>query len=133
MNPKQAGILVVHQVPLVRQQIASIFAAEGLPKVTEVGSPEEALQLLDTKPCHLVVSDVHFPKGEALDFLKKVRAHSFPRVRKIGFVVLTADSTKESIEAFIGAGADDYILKPLTPNYISSRITSLLMKISADQ
>jgi two-component system, chemotaxis family, chemotaxis protein CheY len=128
----QAGILVVDRVALVRQQISSIFSVEGIKKVTGLSSPEEALKLLETKPCHLIVTELHFPSLGTLEFLKKVRAHPFPRVSGIGFVILTADSTKECVDAMMAAGADDYILKPLTPKCVQSRIFSLLMKLSAD-
>jgi two-component system chemotaxis response regulator CheY len=121
MLSSQAGILVVDRVALVRQQISTIFSTEGIKKVTELATPEEALELLETKPCHLIITDLNYPNSGALEFLKKVRAHSFPRVKGIGFVVLT-----------MAAGADDYILKPLTPNYVQSRIFSLLMKLKAD-
>jgi two-component system chemotaxis response regulator CheY len=130
MLSSQAGILVVDRVALVRQQISTIFSTEGIK--TELATPEEALELLETKPCHLIITDLNYPNSGALEFLKKVRAHSFPRVKGIGFVVLTADSTKASVEAMMAAGADDYILKPLTPNYVQSRIFSLLMKLKAD-
>jgi two-component system chemotaxis response regulator CheY len=132
MLTSQAGILVVDRVALVRQQISTILSTEGIKKVTELATPEEALELLETKPCHLIIAGLNYPNSGALEFLKKVRAHSFPRVKEMGFVVLTADSTKASVEAMMGAGADDYILKPLTPNYVQSRIFSLLMKLKAD-
>jgi CheY-like chemotaxis protein len=117
MITSQAGILVVERVALVRQQISTILSTEGIKK---------------TKPCHLIITELHFPNLEALEFLKKVRAHSFPRINSIGFVVLTADSTKESVQTMMDAGADDYILKPLTPKCVQSRIFSLLMKLKAD-
>jgi two-component system chemotaxis response regulator CheY len=132
MIPSQAGILVVDRVALVRQQISTIFSTEGIKKVTELATPEEALQLLETKPCHLIISELHFPNLGTLEFLKKVRAHSFPRVKGMGFVVLTADSTKANVDAMMEAGADDYILKPLTPNCLKTRISSLLMKLQVD-
>jgi DNA-binding NarL/FixJ family response regulator len=132
MIPSQAGVIVIDHVGLVRQQISTIFSAEGIRKITELSKPEEALKFLETKPCHLIVCELHFPDLGALEFLKKIRSHSFPRMRCMGFVVLTADQTRESVESMMNAGADDYILKPLTPNCIQSRIAGLLMKIPGD-
>jgi two-component system chemotaxis response regulator CheY len=132
MITSQAGILVVERVALVRQQISTILSTEGIKKITDRSNPVEALELLEAKPCHLIITELHFPNLEALEFLKKVRAHSFPRINSIGFVVLTADSTKESVQTMMDAGADDYILKPLTPKCVQSRIFSLLMKLKAD-
>lgn len=133
MIPNQAGILVIEPVEIVRQQIASILNGGGFKKVTGLATPEEALQLLETKPCHLIFSEWHLPPHGGLEFLKKIRSHSYPRVRDICFVVLTADETRASVEEAMAAGADDYILKPLNGNQLQSRINSMLMKVPADQ
>lgn len=133
MLAKQAGILVVDPIPLVRRKISSLLISAGLAKVTTLESPKEALELLETKPCHLIFADWTPDNQEGMEFLTKIRAHSFPRVRNICFVVLTADASKVSVEAAMKAGADDYILKPLTENHIKAQITALLLKVAADQ
>lgn len=133
MLAKQAGIIIVDPIPLVRRKISSLLISMGLPKVTTVENPKDALDLLETKPCHLIFSDWSSDTPTGIDFLTKVRAHAFPRVRNICFVVLTADGSKASVEAAMRAGADDYILKPLTENHIKAQVTALLLKVSADQ
>jgi CheY-like chemotaxis protein len=109
-----------------------LLVASGLAKVTCLSSPAEALELLETKPCHLIFSDWEFDLSHGLEFLKKIRSHRFPRIRNICFVFLTADAGGSSIAAAMDAGADDYILKPLTENQIRSRINAILMKAAAE-
>jgi DNA-binding NarL/FixJ family response regulator len=133
MQPKQAGIIVVEPVPIVRRKIASLLVANGMAKVTSLETPSQALELLETKPCHIVFSEWRFPDASGLDFLGRLRSHPFPRVSKIRFVVLTADGSEASVNEAMNAGADDYILKPLTDNQILSRVNALLINTAADQ
>jgi CheY-like chemotaxis protein len=133
MIPKQAGILLVDPVAIVRKKTASLLVSSGLPKVTGLETPEAALELLETKPCHIIFSDWDYESKTGLEFLRRLRSHKFPRIRNICFVALTADGKKESVDEAMNAGADDYILKPLNANHIQSRINSLLMKVTIDQ
>lgn len=133
MLANQAGILVIDPIQLARDGVSSVLHGEDMKRTTCLSDPAEALKLLETKPCHLIFSEWRLENLSGLDFLKRIRAHSIPRVRNICFIFLTADSKPASVEEGIAAGADDYILKPLTANQIKTRVTSLLMKVAVDQ
>jgi len=126
-------MLLSESVDAVRKNVAALLVRAGLAKVTSLKTPAAALDLLETKPCHLIISEWHFDDQDGLNFLQTVRRHAFPRVRNIAFVVLTADRLKTSVEAALNAGADDYILKPLSENQIKSQLNALLLKVVAEQ
>ncbi|MGE0710541.1 MAG: response regulator [Planctomycetota bacterium] len=72
----------------------------------------EALEALDRDPTvDLVIMDVMMPGLDGLEATRRIRAQR--RFRDLPIVVLTARALAEDREEAIGAGASDYLAKPV--------------------
>ena len=68
----QFQVLVADDQPACRDDVRSILQPLGL-EVEEAGSGEEALDLLQVKPVHLLVCDMHMPRLSGLETVKLAR------------------------------------------------------------
>ncbi|KAK3143007.1 hypothetical protein QOZ80_4BG0356340 [Eleusine coracana subsp. coracana] len=82
-------------------------------RVTSMGDPEEALEFLDTEDdVNLVLIDYHMTQMTGYDLLKKLKES--PRLRHIPVVIVFTHYTPEELKRCLDAGAEDYIVKPIT-------------------
>lgn len=65
------------------------------------------LQLLETEPLDLVLTDVHLNDGDGLSLLKHIRENSLP----LAVVVITGRGDEEIAVEALKARADDYVVK----------------------
>jgi len=81
-----------------------------------------ALDILKRDPAdfELIVSDWIMPVMTGIDFLKACKEDD--AVRKIPFVMVTAEAQKDSVLEAIKAGVDNYIVKPFTPDKLQEAI-----------
>ncbi len=72
----------------------------------------------------IIISDVMMPEMDGIEMLKHVRNER--TTSHIPVILLTAKSTIESQIEGMEVGADDYITKPFSGNYLKARIFNLL-------
>lgn len=58
-------------------------------------------------PYDLVLTDMHLPDGDGLDFLGYIRAHKLP----LAVVMITGAGDEKTVVTALHAGADDYVVK----------------------
>jgi len=77
----------------------------------------------------LVLLDIMMPKMDGVEACRQLRA--VPELSKTYIVFLTARAEEYSEVAAFDVGADDYILKPIKPRALISRIAALFRRDSA--
>ena len=70
----------------------------------------EALELARRTPPHLVLLDILLPKLNGLDVLRELKKQSGFELRPI--IVMSELAFRETVEQAIGAGAQDFVVKP---------------------
>ena len=93
-------------------------------EVTAVSSGDEALRAAVSNPPDLVLSDVMMPGLDGFGLLRELRAR--PETRTVPVVLLSARAGEESRVEGLGAGADDYLIKPFTARELLARVASHL-------
>ncbi len=86
---------------------------------------EEALELLKQKVVQLIISDIMMPVMDGLEMCKIIKTnfeHSH-----IPVILLTAKNSLQSKIEGLEIGADAYIEKPFSPEYLQVQIANLLM------
>lgn len=126
MEARDLPILVVDDVQAMRAQIRSLLAGAGYKNVITVGNGVEGKEALDKAPFSLVIADWHMTPINGMEFLKYVRQHAVHS--QIAFVMITAEDAKEQVIEAISQGVDDYLIKPLTIEKITSRIENVLRR-----
>lgn len=115
-------ILVVEDDPEMQNFICAQL--ETVYCVIRASNGKEALQVLSEKTINLIVSDVMMPEMDGFELchtLKTDIEHSH-----IPIILLTAKVTMQSKIEGIELGADDYIEKPFSTEYLLARIANLL-------
>ncbi len=90
--------------------------------ITDVGSAEEALAVLESFDCETAIVDIRMPGMSGIELLEAVRA----RWPHISVIVLTGHGTLVSAMAAVKAGAHDYLLKPAQPGTIRQTLAEAL-------
>ena|SRR3989338_4176380 len=96
--------------------------------VRTASSGEQALNAIKKELPHVVLLDVQMPGMNGLAALKTIK-EQFPKVKVI---MVTAVETREKIEEAMRSGADNYITKPLSLEYLEKEVQekiSLLLPI----
>ncbi|MBW1900699.1 MAG: response regulator [Deltaproteobacteria bacterium] len=104
-------ILVVDDELIVRDSLKEWLEEEGF-TVDVAESGPEALDQLDKKPYHLMLTDIKMPGMDGVELLKKAK-ESFP---DLTVVMMTAYATVETAVEAMKIGALDYLVKPFDPD-----------------
>lgn len=92
--------------------------------IIQAGNGIEALQVMDAQNISLIVSDVMMPEMDGFELCK--RCKSDIAYSHIPLILLTAKVSLQSKIEGIELGADDYIEKPFSSEYLLARISNLL-------
>ena len=123
-------ILVVEDDLKLRQMLCTVLIKNGY-RTTAANDGEQALAILEREYIDLMVCDIMMPKMDGYELTKTLReaANDLP------ILMITARDTFLDKQRGFGAGADDYMVKPIDVNEMLLRITALLRraKISSER
>jgi two-component system chemotaxis response regulator CheY len=93
-------------------------------EVLEAKNGAEGLERLHTCPAvDLVLLDWNMPCMNGLELLKAMRAES--ELKKTCVVMVTTETETTEIATALEAGANEYIMKPFTPDVIADKLQLL--------
>lgn len=124
----RATILLVDHVDLNRQLIKGILKA-GPYRVLEARSQEEATQVIEREQVDLVisewiVSDWSGRPNSSLELCRRIKSNR--RTHLIPILIVTSVQGIENEVAGLESGADEFLVKPLQPAVLRTRIRSML-------
>lgn len=105
-----ARILVIDDEELMREFVVELLERAGH-RIDSASNGADGIALLDAHSYDMVVTDLKMVPMDGVEVVKQVRAKS-PTTRAI---VMTAYGTVDTAVAAMKEGADDYILKPFSP------------------
>jgi PAS domain S-box-containing protein len=117
-------VLVVEQDEEVRKSLMAALCAAGL-AATGATTRDAGLAALEEMPPQLVLLDVQLPGVDACDFCRQLKADT----RYLDIAVLfvrTGNLTSEDQRAAFEAGAQGYILRPISDEDLISRVHAVL-------
>lgn len=117
-------ILYVDDSEMNLEYFGELFSEEF--EVELVQNPIGALGVLAEKNFDAVILDVHMPLCDGFDLYKKIRERNLASQCPILF--FTSDGTEKSILKGLKAGADDYLLRSMTPEELFLRIGNRIKK-----
>jgi two-component system, chemotaxis family, chemotaxis protein CheY len=110
-------VLVIDDASLVRLYYRAALEAAGF-EVAEALNGLEALEQLLATPFDLMIVDVNMPQMDGLSFLRAVRAKSLP-LAATPALVTSSETAPQRIGAARAAGANFYLVKPLSPETLA--------------
>jgi CheY-like chemotaxis protein/class 3 adenylate cyclase len=116
-------VLLVDDSALIHKHTVPLLTAAGY-EVTEAWDGAEALERLKTERADLVLTDVEMPRldGYALCLALK----NDPATEGIPVIICSSLGEASDLERGFDVGADDYLVKPVVPEELVSRLHSLL-------
>ena len=115
-------ILVVDDEPSIGE-VVSIYLQRAGYQVIVARDGQAALEALDRQPPDLVVLDLMLPKVDGLEIARRLRAQGDTPI-----IMLTAKREESDRITGLEMGADDYVVKPFSPQELVSRVKAVLRR-----
>lgn len=134
MFPPSTKILVVDDMPTIRDLVKNQLKALGFKNIIEASDGEAALSVVMSAasvgvPIELIISDWNMPKMTGLEFLRQIRASD--SLGNTPFILLTSESERDQVTEAILAGVSQYIVKPFAAKSFEDKVRSVWNKIAA--
>ena len=115
-------ILVVEDEPSISEVVSLYLRRAGF-EVAAVSDGQAALDVLARRSVELIVLDLMLPKVDGLEVARRVR-----RRGETPIIMLTARGDETDRIAGLEIGADDYVVKPFSPQELVSRVRAVLRR-----
>ena len=131
-RPSRAGrnrarVLAVDDEPQTLRYVRDTLAEAGYTPVV-TGDPDQVARLIkDVRP-HLVLLDLMLPGTDGIKLMETV-----PGLADVPVIFLSAYGKDQTVARALQAGADDYIVKPLSPTELVARIQTVLRRRTATE
>jgi two-component system chemotaxis response regulator CheY len=119
-------VLVVDDFATMRKIIKNVLKQIDMDNVVEAENGKHALSVLKSDNIEFIISDWIMPEMTGIEFLKVCKEDE--AIKKIPFVMVTAEAQKDSVLEAIKAGVDNYIVKPFTPEKLKEVIGKTMAK-----
>ncbi len=117
------NILIVDDSESIREVVSFTLENEGYSVLVGVDG-KDALKFLDGSHIDLIITDLHMPEMNGIEFIKHVRA--MEQYKRIPILFLTTESqTSKKMEAK-EAGATGWIIKPFVPAKLIGALKKVL-------
>ncbi|MFZ4828097.1 MAG: hybrid sensor histidine kinase/response regulator [Phototrophicaceae bacterium] len=123
-------ILVIDDSQQILDDIAELLELENY-RVIVAHDGKQGLNQVSAHNPDLVLCDVTMPNMDGYQVLESLRAN--PETIMLPFIFLTARSSYADMRSGMKLGADDYLLKPFTPDELLKTVESRLKRLATDR
>ena len=116
-------ILIIDDEANNRDALSMLLTSAGY-RVQSTDSGEEALQIMQSTPFEIVITDLFLPGVSGIDILKKVKADS----PYTNVILITGNASAETAVEAMKEGAFDYITKPFNIEKLKVLVAKALEK-----
>ncbi|MGQ3095816.1 MAG: ATP-binding protein [Roseateles sp.] len=117
-----ARIVIADDNADMRQYLRGLLAPYY--RVEEAADGEQALAAVRRERPALLLSDVMMPRLDGFELVAALRADE--RLHTLPVILLSARAGEEARIEGLGAGADDYLIKPFTAREMLARVSALI-------
>lgn len=130
MNEPSGKVLVVDDEEDILEIISYNLVNAGYITETAKNGDEAVLKAKSFEP-DLFILDIMMPNKNGFETLKELR--SYTRFEDSMVIFLTALGDEKSEVTGLNLGADDYIVKPIKPKLLLSRVNALFRRINKEE
>jgi CheY-like chemotaxis protein len=120
-------ILIIDDTEDVRYLISTVLTNYGF-TVREASDGKLGVQMIAEEKPDLVICDVNMPAMGGYETLAAVRESS--QTASIPFILMTGLVSRDGFRRGMVCGADDYLVKPFTPDELIDAVMSRLARLS---
>jgi len=117
-------VLVVDDFKTTIKIVHGLLRQIGFTDLDEAADGATALQKMRAREFGLVISDWNMEPMTGFELLQIVRGDA--ALKGTPFIMITAESRPENVEAAKRAGVDNFIIKPFNAEVLTAKITSVL-------
>jgi two-component system chemotaxis response regulator CheY len=115
--------MVVDDSRAMRMILSRTLVESGF-EVLQAANGREALDRMERDGAfQLVMVDWNMPEMSGLEFIRAVRAR--PEFRTVRLFMVTTETEIEQMTRALDAGADEYLMKPFTPDSVRDKLRLL--------
>lgn len=121
-----ARILIAEDEKDIRDLITFLLQFAGH-EVIATSNGEEAYERAKVEVPDLIMMDVRMPKMNGYEACKKIKQEA--HLQHIPVVFLSAKGQESEVAAGLEAGAQEYLLKPFSPDQLTEKVNAILKSI----
>lgn len=119
--------LVVDDSPTMRRIVINALSSFGFKEVVEAEDGQDALSKLRAESVDFVITDWNMPNMTGLELTKAIRADG--SLSHLPILMVTTRGLKQDIVEALKAKANNYVVKPFTPQVLKEKIAAVLKSI----
>lgn len=119
-------ILVVDDDSVTRKLLGLYLRSKGY-DVAFAENGLDALEKLGTENINIVLTDLNMPYMDGIEFIKNMKSES--SYNHIPVLMVSTEADEEEKKQAFDAGADGYLVKPVTAETINEKVLELLKRI----
>jgi CheY-like chemotaxis protein/class 3 adenylate cyclase len=117
-------VLLADDSPLIHRHTVPLLEDDGY-EVRSAVDGAEAIELARTLRPDLVITDVEMPRVDGYGVCKALK--SDPATAHVPVLICSSLGEAADLERGFDAGADDYLVKPVLPEELSTRVRALVL------
>jgi two-component system chemotaxis response regulator CheY len=119
-------ILVVEDDKTTRKILGLYLKAKGF-DVVYAENGLDAMEKLGTETVNLVLTDLNMPYMDGIELTKNLKTD--PGLKEVPVLMVTTEADDEERRKAMEAGANGYLVKPVSAEMVSEQIKSILSNI----
>lgn len=121
-------VLVAATEPFLRSIIADVLRNSGISKIQTAGSVPESMEQIRTWLPDAIILDWTLTKGGGEQLTQWIRTSNASPNPQLPIVMVTGDTSQNTILGARDAGIDEIIVKPVVPRAVVGRVNLVLRK-----
>jgi CheY-like chemotaxis protein len=125
-NSSREKVLIVDDDVQIQELFITILSSNGYETEAASDGFEAGIKIMAFKP-GVILLDLHMPGTDGFEVCRKVKEN--PATAHIKILAITGYDSDENRERAMGAGADDYLAKPVPVTTLIEHVKSLLPRL----
>ena len=117
-------VLLVDDSSTIRNIQKKILISKGHTEISEAGDGVQGLSAYNLQRPDLMLVDWNMPNMDGLTLVKKIREVD----KSVLILMVTTEAEKTRVIDAIGAGVNNYVVKPFTAQILSDKIEATIAK-----
>lgn len=119
-------VLIVDDSAVMRKVVMDALMKSDITNVGQAPDGAEAVKAVMEDTYDLVLMDWNMPKMSGIEAVREIRGKGF----SVPIIMVTTESEKARVLEALKAGANNYIVKPFTPEIIATKIKETMSTIA---
>lgn len=116
-------IMIVDDCQTTRKILSLYLKSKGFDVVT-ADNGLDAIEKLGTQNVNLILTDLNMPYMDGIELIKTIRSE--PNWKSLPILMVTTAADPEERTRALQAGANGYVVKPVTADSVTQNIKSIL-------